>query len=80
MNVARLFREKQEDLTGKKPITIAFLGDSVTQGCFETYLTPDGRLFGTTDYPSAYSTRLREMLALLYPTVQVNIITAKRWI
>ena len=76
MNVARLFREKQEDLTGKKPITIAFLGDSVTQGCFETYLTPDGRLFGTTDYQSAYSTRLREMLALLYPTVQVNIINS----
>lgn len=76
MKIQRLLQEKQQDLTKNQPITIAFLGDSVTQGCFECYLTSPTSLQTVFDYKSAYSTRVRELLNLLYPTVQINIINS----
>ena len=33
---------KKQDIFGGKPVTLAFLGDSVTQGCFENYIKTDG--------------------------------------
>lgn len=33
----------KQDIYGEKPVTIAFLGDSVTQGCFECYIKEDGK-------------------------------------
>jgi len=76
MKIIRLMKEKQEDLTKNKPVTIAFLGDSVTQGCFECYLTGPNSLQTVFDYKSAFSTRVREILNLLYPSVQVNVINS----
>ena len=66
----------KQDIYGEKPVTIAFLGDSVTQGCFECYIKENGKIETVFDYKSAYSTRLREMLNILYPSVQVNIINS----
>ena len=76
MKIAQLLKEKQENLAGAKPVTIAFLGDSVTQGCFETFLTSPTSMDTVYDYKSVYSTRLREILNLLYPSVPVNIINS----
>ena len=76
MKIRRLLQEKQQNLVANKPVTIAFLGDSVTQGCFECYLTSPTSLETVFDYKSAYSTRVREILNLLYPNVQVNIINS----
>lgn len=61
---------------GRKAVTAAFLGDSVTQGCFEVYRTGEHSLDTVYDYKSAYSTRFRELLNLLYPNLQVNVINA----
>ena len=66
----------KQDLYHAPPVTIAFLGDSVTQGCFECYVKNDGHIETIFDYQSAYSTRVRELLNLLYPQVQVNIINS----
>ena len=66
----------KQDIYGGKPVTIAFLGDSVTQGCFECYTKEDGKIETVYDYKSAFSTRLREIINLLYPSVQVNIINS----
>lgn len=66
----------KKDMYPNPPVTIAFLGDSVTQGCFECYTLENSRIETVFDYSSAYSTRLREMLNLLYPNVQVNIINS----
>ena len=66
----------KQDIYGGKPVTIAFLGDSVTQGCFECYVDDSGGVETVYDYPSAYSTRVRELLNLLYPKVQINIINS----
>lgn len=76
MKIFELCKQKQENLTQNKPITIAFLGDSVTQGCFECYLTGPNSLQTVFDYKSAYSTRVKEMLNILYPSVQINVINS----
>ena len=76
MRIVELLKQKQDDLVINKPITIAFLGDSVTQGCFECYLTGPNSMQTVFDYKSAYSTRVREILNLLYPSVQINVINS----
>lgn len=75
MEIIKKLNAKQDIYSGK-PVTIAFLGDSVTQGCFECYIKEDGAIETVFDYKSAYSTRVREMLNILYPNVQVNIINS----
>ncbi len=76
MKIKELFKQKQSDLQKYKPVTIAFLGDSVTQGCFECYLTSPTTLDTVFEPKNAYSTRLKELLGILYPSVQVNIINS----
>jgi lysophospholipase L1-like esterase len=76
MNFVQLLKEKQDNINGANPVTIAFLGDSVTQGCFECYLTGPSTLQTVFDYSSSYSTRLKEILNILYPAVQINIINS----
>ena len=66
----------KQDIYGEKPVTIAFLGDSVTQGCFECYIKDNGKIETVFDYKSAYSTRVREILNILYPSVQINIVNS----
>lgn len=75
MKIIEKLNAKQDIYYGK-PVTIAFLGDSVTQGCFECYTKEDGKIETVFDHKSAYSNRLREMLGILYPRVQVNIINS----
>ena len=76
MKIIQKINAKQQNLTANAPVTIVFLGDSVTQGCFECYKTGPNSLETVFDYSSAYSTRIREMFAILYPNVQVNIINS----
>ncbi len=76
MKIIEKIKAKHQDILGAKPVTIAFLGDSVTQGCFECYLTSETSLETVFDYKSAYSTRVKEILNVLYPTTQINIINS----
>lgn len=62
-----------EDFPG---VTLAFLGDSVTQGCFELLERADYGFINCHDRQSAYSAGVRRILSVLYPTVPVNIINA----
>ena len=57
-------------------ITLAFLGDSVTQGCFELAERADEGFRNCHDRSSVYHTRLSQILGVLYPAVTVNIINA----
>ena len=76
MKIRELLKKKQECNRDAKPVTIAFIGDSVTQGCFECYLTSPDSLENVYDYACAYSTRVKEILNMLYPSVQINIINS----
>ena len=75
MKIAEKLNAKQ-DLYGAKPVTVAFLGDSVTQGCFECFIDENGYIDTVFDYKNAYSTRFKEILNVLYPKVQINIINS----
>ncbi len=57
-------------------VLLAFLGDSVTQGCFEVYEKEDGSVETVFDPASAYSRLWQEMFFKLYPSVPVNILNA----
>lgn len=73
-------RPKNSDAFGNAPVTIGFLGDSVTNGCFEvlpaiTERGEDG--FDVVFEPEhGYPTLLRGILSTLYPKAQINIINA----
>ena len=66
---------KQSDIFGERQPVIAFLGDSVTQGCFEIYVKNE-KMETKTRSRLAYHEKLREILATLYPDVPINIINA----
>ena len=75
MNIVEKIKRKRDDASSP-PVTIAFIGDSITQGCFEVYYKTPTKLDTIYEYNNAFPTRLREMLSLLYPSVQINIINS----
>ena len=76
MKIIEKIAKKQSDLRANPAVTIGLLGDSVTQGCFECYTVTENSLDTVFDYEHAYGTRLKEMLNLLFPNVQINVINA----
>ncbi len=76
MNIMTLITNKSRDPHGCPTPTIAFLGDSVTQGCFGIHPTNDGSFETEYDPTAAYHRYLADMLATLCPTAPVNIINA----
>ena len=76
MDLIRKLDLKNKDIYGAKPVTIAFLGDSVTQGCFECYFDENNTIQTVFDAKSGYPTRVKEILNILYPSVQINVINS----
>ena len=87
MKIIEKFNEKSKNLAQTPPVTIAFLGDSVTQGCFDLYCagpnivqTDDFKGFlhrsGTFPHARHFCQKLRKIFNMLYPEVPVNIINA----
>ncbi len=75
MEIVQKIRQTQIGLS-KRPATIVFFGDSVTQGCFECYVTQEGKVEPVFDSDSSYGSRLKEMLSLLYPDASLRFINA----
>lgn len=67
---------KQNDEMHNPAVTIAFLGDSVTQGCFEVYCKAENSIETVYDKSSAYHTYLAKIFSVLCPSVPLNIINA----
>ena len=76
MKIMEKIKAKALDNAGAEGITLAFIGDSVTQGCFEIYNKADGNIETIFDKTNAYHKHLADMLAVLYPSVPVSIINA----
>ena len=76
MKIIEKIQEKQKDLYARKPITIAFLGDSVTQGCFDCYEPVPRKV--ETDFAAewAYCEKVKKILNKLYPSVPFSVINA----
>ena len=76
MKIAEKLRAKNENPVGAAPVTIAFLGDSVTQGCFELYKTGVSGIETEFRVNEGYHTKLRGLLEKCYPAAPVNMIHA----
>lgn len=76
MQIIRKIIEKRENPMGAKVPTIAFFGDSVTQGCFELYMKGEKLLGNICEEEKAYPTYVRKILSLFFPDVPVNIVRA----
>lgn len=76
MEVIKKMAAKSKDLYSCEGVTLGFLGDSVTQGCFEIYKLPSGGVETVFDKKSSYEMGVFDILAILFPNVPVNIINA----
>ena len=76
MEIMKKIAAKAANLGGSKIPTIAFLGDSVTQGCFECYRLSEGDIQTIFDKDHAYHRYIDRILSMLYPNVPLNIINA----
>ena len=75
MKIVDKIIKKQNDNKNNPGVTIAFLGDSVTQGCFEVY--KKGECIETVfDKSCAYHKYFAEIFEVLCPNVPFNIINA----
>lgn len=66
MNIIKKISDCNSDNHNNPAPMIAFLGDSVTQGCF----------LSSTNYDEAYHNKLRQRLNYLYPGAAINILNA----
>ncbi len=76
MDIIRKLANKNSDIYGAPPVTIAFLGDSVTQGCFEVFFKLDGNIETIFESEHAFSSGVKKTLNYLYPSAQINIINS----
>ncbi len=75
MRITELLKNKSDNNFDNPSPLIAFLGDSVTQGCFEIYR--DGELLRTVfDSLSGYPERVKRILYMLYPETSLSILNA----
>lgn len=76
MEIIKKIQNKNVNIISGAPVTLAFLGDSVTHGCFECYFDEEAHI-NTFFKPSAsYTQRVREMLNIIYPSAQINIVNS----
>ena len=76
MKIIQKMADKTADHMHHEGVTIAFLGDSVTQGCFEVFKKHDGHSETIFDKRYSYEKYLFNILCTLFPMVTVNIINA----
>jgi len=76
MQILKKCQRKNGNIYGDRQPVIAFTGDSVTQGCFELYVKPDGNAETVFNAMESYSQKVKELLAMLYPAANVTIVNA----
>ena len=76
MKITERIKENAKELGKHRPIVIGFLGDSVTQGCFELYSTGENSL--ETEFRSyeGYHSKLKRILEEVFPSVPVTIVNS----
>ena len=67
MKFLNLLGEKSKQPNKTTVPTVAFLGDSVTEGCFECYVDEKGEFETVFDRESVYHHDFEKILALLSP-------------
>lgn len=76
MSILERLLQREADHAHPKGLTVAFLGDSVTQGCFEVYKNEEGRIVPVFEPLSGYPHLLHQKLATAYPSIPFHIVNA----
>ena len=76
MRIIEKMAKKTADHMNNEGVTIAFLGDSVTQGCFEIYKKENNEIETVFDQRYSYERSVSDILGMLFPMVPVNTINA----
>ena len=76
MKITEKLATCQSDLRGTSSVTIAFLGDSVTQGCFECFINEKGCVDTVSEPEEGYASKLHQILCTLYPRAQIKLVNA----
>lgn len=76
MKILQKINAKANDHFNHEGVTIAFLGDSVTQGCFDIYKNEKNEIETFFDKRHSYERYFFDILCMLFPNVTVNIINA----
>lgn len=76
MKIRKKINSKLLNYSIERPLTMAFLGDSVTHGCFE--LKPDaaGGYSCVHDNDAVYHTRLKKKFYSVFPSIPISLINA----
>lgn len=76
MKITQKLAAKTASHMNHEGVTIAFLGDSVTQGCFEIYKKENNAIETVFDKRFSYEMGVFDILCTLFPIATVNIINA----
>lgn len=76
MNIKEKITKKLANAPSERPVTIAFLGDSVTHGCFEIIQKGDGAIDCIYDQDSVYVTKFKKKFDAIFPQCPVSVINA----
>ena len=76
MNFLNRIIEKSTDLSSFPSPTVVFLGDSVTQGCFELTHNKDKSIDTVYEQESAYHSLLKKRFIGIFPNVPFNFINS----
>ena len=76
MRIIGKMAKKTADHMNNEGVLIAFLGDSVTQGCFEIYKKENNQIETVFDQRHSYERMVTDILATLFPMVPVNTLNA----
>ena len=76
MKITEKLKAKLDNNRECEGVVIAFLGDSVTQGCFELYKKENNAVATVFDQRNSYERSVADILAILYPSVPINIVNA----
>lgn len=76
MKIIEKMARKTADHMNNEGVIVAFLGDSVTQGCFEIYKKENNEIETVFDQRYSYERSVSDILATLFPMCPVNTVNA----
>lgn len=76
MNIISKIANKSVNIRECPTPTIAFLGDSITQGCYELNVTSDGGISEMFDKINVYHSYVQQIFNILFPSCPLNVINA----
>ncbi len=76
MKIIEKIKRRADSLASYRQPVIAFLGDSVTQGCFDVYVKDGGIVDTVFDASEAYAEKLKKIFSHFFPTSNITIVNA----